>query len=273
MSHLAILMTTVLLAGSVLTAPAHAPAAPVSAERPASVRVVVDADALGDDAAAFFEERAYASVSAALEQAGYTVEDQVDADVTVRVRLSFYNADDLDYEVDVDISAGAELVRLETVACPQCVDADLLARVDELGADVAAGVARALEQVAEQPQTQPVGDGDGEPDEVAAVGWLGIAGGSIAGVGLGLTIAGAVQFSRGKVFDDPDLTPIERGFVDHRIDGGVLLGVGTVAIVAGAAMLIADVVTRSNERSQQRAHIAHPIIAPGIVGVGYIQRF
>jgi hypothetical protein len=269
MSKPALLLTVMSFVGSILATPTPAAAAPASADTPARVRVVVDADALGD-AEAFFEEHAHVSVSAALEQAGYALRDQIDAEVTVRVRMSFYNEEDLDYEIDVDISTGPELVRLETAACPQCVDEDLLARVDAIGSDVADGVARALARVDEH------GAANGEPVEgerVAAIGGVGIAGGVIAGLGVGATIAGAVELSRGRVFDDPDRTPVERTFVDHRTPGGVLLGVGAVAVVAGAAMLITDVVMRSRKRKQQRAGVAHPILAPGIIGVGYIQRF
>ncbi|PRP89915.1 hypothetical protein ENSA5_70220 [Enhygromyxa salina] len=276
MSKPAIFMTAVLLAGPLVVLPRPAEAAPASepSTDPAQVRLVIDANALGD-AAKFFSGAIAERLGPVFEDAGYKVTDKADADVTVRVRLSFYNEEDLDYQVDVDISAGSEIVRLETVGCPQCVDDDLLTKVDEQGAAMTDAIGKALAQARDADSTtEPPATQASEPEEVAPIGALGGVGIGVAVLGLGATVAGAVELSRGRVYDQP-ADGLELGYVDHRPPGAVLLGVGVPVFVAGAAMLIADVVIRSNKRKrrQEQTGTTYPLMGPDVVGLGYVRRF
>src|SRR5689334_21893282 len=126
MTKLSIFVSSFACATVLLAPPSALAQAPSQAAR---VRVVVDAKDLGE-AESFFDEEVGARVRGLVEAEGYEVLDSVDADATVRVRITFFNPDDLDYKIDVDISAGSEIVRLEPLDCPQCVDEDLLAKIE-----------------------------------------------------------------------------------------------------------------------------------------------
>ena len=243
---------------------------------PATVRVVVDASSLGEDAE-YWEGEAAAIVGQAIEAASYEVVDSASAEATVRLRLYYYNEVDLDYQLDVDITAGEEVVRLETVGCPGCVDGALKEEIADLGGAVNEGIATALER-AGNGQEDDGGDDDGGEDggeEVKPMGPLGGAGIGLGVLGLGGVIAGAVELSRGKVYDDPTTKPLKQTFVDHTPVGGVLVGAGAAVFIAGTVMLVVDVVGRSKKRKQQRAQrqVAYPLLSPGMMGAGYTVNF
>lgn len=243
------------------------------ADNPVRVRVVVDAKALGD-AAEFFEQEVASRVDGLVDGGGHEVVDSLDADVTVRVRLTFYNADDLDYEIDVDVSAGKEIIRLERQGCPQCVDEDLLAKVEEQREQILAGIDEALERAGGR-TGESDGNGDAAKATVAPIGPLAVVGIVVMGLGLGVTIGGAVELGRGEVYDDvvPG-APYQLGN-DHAPRGQTLLGAGIGGLVVGGALLTTGLVLRSKRRSSQReqAGVVVPMIAPTTVGLGWVGRF
>jgi hypothetical protein len=77
-----------------------------------------------------------------------------------------------------------------------------------------------------------------------------------------------VELGRGRIYDV--VVDTERTGVDHRPVGGALLGVGAVMLTAGVTMLVVDLV-RSKKR--QQAGLAHPLLGPNLVGLGYSARF
>jgi hypothetical protein len=240
----------------------------------ASVRVVVDTKALGNAEASFAAE-IDETLRAAVEEAGYVLDDSVRADATVRVRLSFFNQEDLDYQIDVDIAAGEQLVRLETDGCPHCEVDQLLARVDGRHTEILAALERALVRSREHVppegetppgETPPVEEQEpGKPKPFGTLGSLGI---GLGVLGVGTIAVGGVELGRGKIYDDVVTT--ERSFVDHRPVGGTLLGVGGVVLAAGVTMLVVDLV-RSKQRRQ--TGLAVPLLGPSIVGLGVAGQF
>jgi hypothetical protein len=243
----------------------------------ASVRVVVDTKALGDAEASFATE-IDETLRAAVEEAGYVLDDSVRADATVRVRLSFFNQEDLDYQIDVDIAAGEQLVRLETVGCPHCEGDEVLAQVDGRHSEILAALERALvrsrEHVPPEGETPPEGgtppEQEPESGKAKPIGALGGVGIGLAVLGVGTLVVGGVEFGRGKIYDDVSRVTTEASFVDHRPVGGALLGVGSVVLAAGVTMLVVDII-----RSKKRRHagVTVPLLGPSIVGLGYTGQF
>ncbi len=259
-------------AATLLAPPNAAAQAPA---QPARVRVVVDAKDLGE-AEGFFSEQVGEQVREAIQGAGYEILDSVDADATVRVRISFFNAADLDYKIDTDVSAGAEIVQLPRLDCPQCVDEDLLERIEGQRGEILAGIEKALlkedRRNGGDAGDGDAGDGDGDGVRVAPIGPLGGVGIGVLAAGLGLTIGGAVELGRGEVFDDvPDA-----GFLtgkDHGPRGRVLLGTGLVSVALGGALLVTDLVLRAKKREWHRYGAAVPIIIPRGLGLGWVGQF
>jgi hypothetical protein len=265
------LLLGVSLAVPVSVAPTSAIAGPAQADS-ASVRLIVDTEALGD-AEAPFEGAANERLRAALEGAGYELDDSVRADATVRVRISYFNEADLDYQINVDLAVGEQIIQLAALGCPHCVDDDLLAAIDGRHTEILAALERALAQRTEpQPHVE-----EGNPPEAPTttttkpIGALGGVGIGVSVLGVGMLVVGGVELGRGRVFDDVTQSATERTGVDHRPVGGTLLGVGAVMLTAGVTMLVVDLV-RSKKRRQQ-AGLAHPLLGPNIVGLGYSARF
>jgi hypothetical protein len=271
-----VLALGVLLVTPVLLLPRVAIAGPATTTG-ASVRVVVDTQALGD-AEASFTAKIDETLRAAVQEAGYVLDDSVRADATVRVRLSFFNQEDLDYQIDVDIAAGEQLVRLETVGCPHCEVDELLARADGRHTEILAALERALARSSEhvppegeappEGETPPVQELEpGKPKPIGALGSLGI---GLGVLGVGTIVAGGVELGRGKIYDDVSRVTTERSFVDHRPVGGALLGAGGVMLAAGVTMLVVDIVRSKKHR---HAGLAVPLLGPSIVGLGYTGQF
>jgi hypothetical protein len=255
----------------VSVAPMSAIAGPAQADS-ASVRVIVDTEALGD-AEAPFEGAANERLRAALEGAGYELDDSVRANATVRVRISYFNEADLDYQIDVDLAVGEQILQLGALGCPSCADDDLLAAIDGRHAEILAALERALAQQTEP--SPPVEDGNPPEAPTATktkhIGTLGRVGIGISVLGVGVLAVGGVELSRGRIYDDVTQSATERTGIDHRPVGGTLLGVGAVMLTAGVTMLVVDLV-RSKKR-QQQAGLVHPLLGPSIVGLGYAGRF
>jgi hypothetical protein len=269
MNTLSMLVSSFLCAIALLAPPRAAALEPKQAAR---VRVVVDARELGEGES-FFNEEVGARVRGLVEAKGYEVLDTVDADATVRVRITFFNPEDLDYQIDVDISAGSEIVRLEPLDCPQCVDADLLAKIEGQDEAILAAIDKALAQDDESSKRgRARADRDEGGTQVAPIGPMGGVGIGVLGLGLGLTIAGAIEIGRGEVFDNAEGAPLLTG-EDHGPRGRILLGTGVGGVAIGAALLVTDLMLRAKQRKRHRAGAAVPIITPTSIGVGWVGHF
>ncbi|NVB38759.1 hypothetical protein G6O69_13040 [Pseudenhygromyxa sp. WMMC2535] len=240
------------------------------------VRVVVVADPV-DDAEAPFAAEVEANLRSALEEAGYELDASMRADATVRLRLSFYNEDNLDYQINVDIAAGGQLLQLPMVACPQCDSAALLEKVEGRHGEILAELEQALAESAEPSEPGPGEPPSSVPDEpepepgAKSLGPLGYAGIAVGVVGLGGLIGGGVELARGRVYDDQGPTPHQLAGTNHGPVGGALLGIGGAMFVAGATMLVVDLVR--SKKGRRHAGLVHPLVGPGSVGVGWSGSF
>jgi len=268
----ALLVAMCLLAAPLAqAAPGLAHVAPSSGDSP-SVRLVVDASALGQTSDVY-EDVVAQELRTAFENSDYSLEDSVRADATVRVRIIFFNEADLDYQIEIDISAGPELVRLDSIGCVQCADEDLMAKIEGAAPKILAGLEHALAASGESPEPrEPDDPGQDAPSTtvktITALGGVGI---GAAALGLGLVVAGGVELGRGRVYSEATSRPTERTGFDHRPPGAALLGVGGAVLMAGVALLAVDLIRIKNRRRQQA--VAHPLAGPGLVGLGLTGRF
>jgi hypothetical protein len=237
------------------------------------VRVVVDVSMLGEEEASFADAIS-PGLRAAIEGAGYVLDEQVSADATVRVRVRYFNEGDLDYQIDLDISAGEQLARIDTIACPQCFESDIVAKVDAQHEVILAALARMLAEDgreptnASEPEPRVNEEPEPRPKPIGVVGGVGI---GVAALGVGALVAGGVELGRGKVYDAVTQIETQRSFVDHRPVGGALLGVGAVVLAAGITMVIVDVVQAKKRRD--RTSLAVPLLGPNMVGLGFSGKF
>jgi hypothetical protein len=265
--------------------PAFAESPRAEAAAPTRVYIETDTKALGERGNGM-QGALYRELRAAFEASGVELveADQNDPDA-VRLRIRFSgNAEDVylfKYELHFELINGKTATQLiEPVACPECFDPALYETLNQqVPALIEAIEAEAVSDTEGNDVTPPSGDGDGDvsdppiapkPKPIGPLGGVGI---GVAALGLGATIGGAVELSRGKVYDEPSKQPAERTFVDHTLPGGVLIGVGAAGLTVGTAMLIADVVIRAKRRKQHQTRGAYPLISPGVAGIGYVQRF
>jgi hypothetical protein len=218
------------------------------------------------------------------------------SDIGVRVRIVPVDMDAFHYSIRFEIERGGAYTQvLGVVDCKPCIDATLLAKIDarapaladlikaqaseteptpeESGTDGAHDVEDGGEEESEGPED---GGQDGEDEGPKPIGALGYAGIGTAVLGLGATIGGAVELSRGRVYEPGDSAQAgyELRGVDHP-PGYVLLGIGVAAVSAGLVMIGVDVGRRAKQRKQAPKHraLVVPIISPTGVGVGMVGRF
>ncbi|MFV8750465.1 hypothetical protein ACNOYE_07925 [Nannocystaceae bacterium ST9] len=255
---------------------AQSPAAP---EQP--LRVVVDTAALDEQDRERMRKFLQAGVVEEIEAKGITVVEDGSA-TTLRVRIEYLDEEDLEYAIHYDIQHGGEIYTDVPLAlCTFCVDAKLLRaingglpaalkRLEELAEPVEPSPLEETDPVLEE----PVPEDEPEPDRIAPIGPLGFTGIGVAALGLGATIAGAVELSKGKVYEQTS-TGLSWEFEDHRPAGKALLGTGVAVMAVGVALLVTDTVIRARKRknSDSGKRAFFPVAGEGIVGAGFIQRF
>lgn len=262
--------------------------APPAASAPAGepVAIEVDVDELPE------AERAIASVvlehmRGLVEGGGYEVAQ--DAETVLRVRLRQLEAGDRNYGIHFEFVEGAVAESaVEWTDCVFCTEARLLQKLDAAQGEVLGAIAERQRGAVgddgggedgggettggEETGGEEGGDGDvGEP--VKPIGALGGAGIGVAVVGIGATIGGAVELSRGRVYDDGAETNDQRTGTDHRPPGYALIGIGAAAAIAGVVILAVDLSQRAKQRKQTQR--AQAIIVPSLtsIGVGVVGRF
>lgn len=229
----------------------------------------------------------------ALDAEGIDVAGTVE-DLGVRVRILPVDMDALHYSIVFEIERDDQYSQvLGAVDCKPCIDATLLAKIDARAPALADLI---KERVLDGDRAEAAGDsgegeggeddggggnGDVEPEpqtepQIKPIGALGYAGIGTATLGLGATIAGAVELSRGRIYN-PEISAqadYELSGRDHRPPGYALIGVGAAVVGAGLVMLGVDVGRRAKQRKprDQRALIV-PIMSPAGGGVGMVGRF
>lgn len=270
------------LALALATAPNVALAQPPSAdadEAPRPVRLDVDYSAVGDRAKGIDDvaREDLAPVFAANGAELVPLERSDAPLLRVRIGGKFKAIELFEYDLHFELVEGDRIIKLiEPVVCKECYD-------EELVVVVAQWVPELLEALEARDSTTDdpphgdgdVGDGDGDSTEPRprAIGPLGFAGIGVAVVGLGLTIGGAVEWSRGRVYEQ-SAGYFKATGKDHGPAGYALVGVGAVATVTGLVMLGVDAGRRAKLRKQARSQVlVIPSLSPSNAGIGIIGRF
>lgn len=244
------------------------------------VRLIVDTSKLAEAERERLRSSIHESVGDSIIAAGYDVVDD-GAATTLRVRVEYLDAEDLEYAIYYDVQRDAKLAEVPWVACVGCVDAKLLRTIGE-------GLPKALARVDELAAAS-VDTGEGEDDEgsdgesvddpppgprVAPIGPLGIASSVVAAGGLATLIAGGIQLPKGEVITDFDGRDIQ--YRDYAREGRVLLASGASVLVVGVALLATDLALRAKQRRGAKttsARVPVPVLAPSFVGLALHGRF
>ncbi len=273
-------LSCTLALGSLVAGPVNAWASPPVAEQVGSdavteverIRVIIDTSRLSKSDSERIRPYVYEQVIGYIEAEGFSVTSKK-VPTTLRVRIEYLDQEDLEYAVHYDIQrdVGAS-TDVPWVACVACVDAALLRKIEE-GLPPALARIRQLTPSEPEPVEQPPTTDEPTKPAPAPIGGLEIAGAVLAGVGLGVVIGGGVEYGRGvEVEGESDQT---RFRVDHRIPGGVMLGVGSAALLVGVALLATDLGKRAKQRksADKREARVLPILGPGTVGLGFVGNF
>ncbi|HLT38605.1 MAG TPA: hypothetical protein VK034_20095 [Enhygromyxa sp.] len=275
------------LAATVPLTPTFAVAQSPRAEASAPIRVYIETDekALGDRGNGM-QGALVRELRAAFEAGGVELLDPEEMDPdAVRLRIRFSGkAEDVylfNYELHFELIEGKTATQLiEPVMCSECFDPALYEALNhQVPALIEALEAEAASHAEGNDVTPPTGDGDagdGDGDSTdlpKAIGPLGFAGVGVTVVGVGVTIGGAVEWSRGRVYEQSAGYYRATG-KDHGPLGYALVGVGAAATVAGLVMLGVDAGRRAKLRKQARSHVlVIPSISPSNAGIGIIGRF
>lgn len=216
-----------------------------------------------------------------IEGGGYEVAPE--AETVLRVRLRQLEAGDANYGIHFEFVEG-DVVEpaTEWTDCVFCTEARLLQKLDATEEALLKSIAERQaagssddgggETGGEETGGDEGGDGDGDVGKpVKPIGALGGAGIGVAVVGIGVTIGGAVQWSRGRVPNDDITSMISEGR-DYTGQGQLLVGIGVGAVVVGAVMLGVDVGLRAKRQKAPRAHIV-PTLSGKHAGISITGRF
>jgi hypothetical protein len=223
-----------------------------------------------------------------VEDAGFEVTDASEGATVLRIRLRRLEAGDRNYGIHFEfVDGGAVEPAIDWVDCVFCTEARMLQKLDAVAPSVLEAIEARQQASGDEGEdageggegggvgmdggSEPEDDGGAEPKR-RPIGPLGGAGIGIAAAGLGVTIAGAVQWSRGRVPNDDLTSRISEGR-DYTTQGQVLVGIGVGALVVGAVMLGVDMGVLAKRRSgEARARIS-PTIGPERAGLVVQGRF
>jgi len=250
---------------------------------PARVRIDVDTQALGERGTGL-EAAITKNLRAAFEAGGVELVEGASADASLlRIRFSG-KAEDVqayDYHLHFELVEGHTATRLiEPVRCVECFDHVLFEELEALVPSLIAAIeAEAKAGVGDPGAIGPVATDTATSEKTprpSLIGPLGGIGIGVATLGLGALVWGAVDLSRGRVYDEsPGSVALRRTWTDHTPRGQALLGVGIASFAVGGALLITDIVIRSKRRKQhdEKTGVVVPLTSSQVVGLSWARRF
>jgi hypothetical protein len=244
---------------------------------PPKIQLAVDVSELGADGTGI-DGLISDELGPRFAAAGYELVTNDPAAAQVRVRLEVLRLDKFDYGIHFELGEGDQVEPLlPWVACLACMDSKLLTVLDSSWTPLLDTLDEHLEAREPDPRPVLVSPLDTSPTEsTRPIGPLGYVGIGIGVLGLGGVVWGAVDLSRGRVYDSPpDAGDLYRTGTDHTFRGKVLLGAGAGVVVVGGALLITDLMIHRKRRAQatSRAHVPAPFISPTAVGLAWTGRF
>ncbi|MEX1366782.1 MAG: hypothetical protein AB1Z98_26890 [Nannocystaceae bacterium] len=261
------------LALCVLAWPVHASA--VEPEPPATnaaIQVTASSE-LGLPAAdaALFDQSIAGAAERGAQEAGVALRD--DAPSSLAIRISWAGEQPIDYVGSIEIRAGSEELALRGFDCQMC-GTDVL--LDRVRSEVALALGTVREWPSDEPEAvaasvvEPPGrmaTDDAPPSrDRGGLGLLGWSGVGVATLGVATGVAGAVLWARD---DRLELRPDEPQPVyvnSTRTPGIALVAVGSGALVAGASLLVVDLVRRRRSRVRPAASLHRGFVGVALAG-------
>ncbi|KIG15271.1 hypothetical protein DB30_05815 [Enhygromyxa salina] len=210
-----------------------------------------------------------------VEAGGFEITEDPAAAMVLQVRVRILEAGDRNYGIHFEFVDGGSVVpAAEWTDCVFCTEARMLQKLESKQAELLASIEARQQVPAETDDGGDGGDSDSEDDGGAAplpkpIGPIGIAGAAVSVVGLGAIVWGAVEVSRGRVYEHPAGLFYERTSVNHAPRGYVLVGVGAAVATAGLVMLGVDMGRRAKQRKHGRSQaLIVPTFSPTGLGLG-----
>lgn len=221
-------------------------------------------------------QRLSTEATTALAEADVTlVEGTAPSTIAVSVR---YNSDD-DHEITLEVTNKGEPTQTvdgSPFICEACSENELLAKIREVAPQAAPllpadddkpGPEQGTSSEANGGGNDPITD-DGSYRKIGPLGYVGIVG--LAG-GLGLTIFGAVDLSKGRETtggSDAETNEIN----DHRPRGLAFVSAGAGVVVLSAVALAIDLTVLKKKRARRAARVS-PMLSPSVAGLSVSGRF
>jgi hypothetical protein len=271
---------------SLLGLPVAAAPPPAAPDGAAGLRVnlAIDTSLLDSAVAARLEPEIARQLGPVLEQADlHVVSPPEVGEQTLSVRVTAFDEEQRNYEIDLLLGDEGGVSTLATVTCDACNEMRLIAelveeipRLVELHEENHAkdgnaipldkpGVDRPVPEVSNRVADSP----EREFTRMSALGGVGI--GAVV-LGVGGLLAGGIELERGKVYDDPMRTPPVWTGTYHQPLGRAVLGVGAVVLAGGVTMLAVDLIRMKKRRDGRRAGRVYPLWDAHSVGLGYSLR-
>ncbi|PRP99915.1 hypothetical protein [Enhygromyxa salina] len=212
-----------------------------------------------------------------VEAGGIEITDDPGAATVLQIRVRLMEAGDRNYGIHFEFVEGDSVVpAAEWTDCVFCTEARMLQKLESKQDELYASIQAHQEASVDADTGEDSGaEGDGGHDDGGVeplpkpIGPIGVAGAAASVVGLGVIVWGAVEVSRGRVYDHPAGAFKVRTGVDHAPRGYVLVGVGAAVASAGLVLLGVDVARRAKQRKRARSQaLVVPLFSPTGLGLG-----
>ncbi len=229
-----------------LPALAHASPPPPTCAPPSAVELRLDTSRLEPELGLRLDRELGEQLGPELDAAGVKLIDaEVEGGVVLQVRFEDFDAEQRNYEVELEVSGGQALAQVERLACEACSERRLVTAIVELAPILLARYAMPPQPAEaapaqEQPRSErrPSARPEREPSRERSV--FTPVGATLLGLGVGAGAAGAYLFGRGIEYDLSNPGAHRRPYVDYQISGIALIGAGAAVLSAGAALLIVE---------------------------------
>lgn len=186
----------------------------------------------------------------------------VEADSRLTVGVSRYENSSTDFRVSIVVVRGEQVLGKEVSTCQLC-------GATEVFDSVAMGIEAVLDSIPTEPQParqEPQKPVDLQPTQhpriLGPLGWSGV---GVGVVGFGAVGVGAYLLGRGEERRVNTDDPRSSQTVDFRPTGWAVLGVGSVAVLAGVAMVATNAIHRRRGHTLSFVPILQPRAAGGLI--------
>lgn len=249
------------------------------------VDLAIDTSLLDSAVAARLEPEIANQLGPVLEEADlHVVSPPEVGEQMLSVRVTAFDEEQRNYEVDLQLGSEGGVTTLVTVNCDACNERRLIAelveeipRLLELHEGNCAkdgnaiplekpGVDRPVSEVSKRLVDSP----EMKPKRMSALGGVGI---GFVVLGVGGLVAGGVELGRGKVRDNSRPSPLYWTGTNHQPLGRELLGVGAGVVAGGVMMLAVDLIRMKKRRAGRPTGRVYPLWDHHSVGLEYSLRF